>query len=172
MHRALKLFGVSMLALSTLNVAVPVGAVEPLQVMLPGRYTQMMARHSDTPFIVGFWSLDCPPCYRELAFWGEQRREGARMHLVLISTDTAGDAEEIGALLKHYGLQDVETWVFGAPAQQLRFEADRHWQGELPRTYLIDKGRVVDAVSGVIDAAQLRQWQEKMGSEMNSAAAK
>lgn len=144
-------------ALSLLIVSASAWTAEPLRILRSGDYARVLARHGDAPFIVSFWSLDCPPCYRELAFWGEQQRKAALLPLVLISTDNAGDAEEIGALLDENGLQDSERWVFGAPAQQLRFEVDRRWQGELPRTYLIQGGTVVDAVSGVVDAGWFDQ---------------
>lgn len=134
----------------------------PPQPFVAGSYSQLVERQGDKPFVISFWSLDCPPCYRELALWGEQRRNAGAVRLILISTDTLNDATEIEALLAEHGLSDVESWVFAAPAQQLRYEIDRHWRGELPRTYLLERGEVVEAVTGVVDEVRMAAWLEGM----------
>ena len=51
-----------------------------------GSYRAIVEAHRDRPFMLGFWSLDCPPCHRELAELGplargpSGRRAGAGFH--------------------------------------------------------------------------------------------
>lgn len=147
------------LLLSVLFFALSAQAIAAApQPFVPGSYAQLIERQGGQPFVLSFWSLDCPPCYRELMLWGEQLRKGATVQLVLVSTDSPNDAAEIEALLAEHGLSDVESWVFAAPEQQLRYEIDRHWRGELPRTYLLERGEVTDAVTGVVDERRIREW--------------
>ncbi|MBZ0070487.1 MAG: hypothetical protein WCY26_03380 [Thiohalobacteraceae bacterium] len=128
------------------------------QPFVTGSYTQLLETRDDGLFVLSFWSIDCPPCYRELALWGEHQRQEEQLPLVLVSTDTPADAAEIEALLAQYGLESVDSWVFAAPAQRLRYEVDRRWHGELPRTYLVRNGTVVEAVTGIVDAARIQRW--------------
>ena len=150
------------LALALALAGAPAAVASP-RAFVSGSYADLLDQYTDQPFVLSFWSLDCPPCYRELALWGELQGKGTVFPLVLVSTDTPADAAEIDALLARNGLQDVESWVFAAPAQQLRFEIDRRWQGELPRTYLVERGVIVDAATGVIDAVRLQAWTTRFG---------
>lgn len=147
------------IACMALLLNAPVHAAPP-QAFVTGSYAQLLKQQSDKTFVLSFWSLDCPPCNRELALWGAQPKTDV-LALVLVSTDTPADTDEIDALLAQYGVADADSWVFAAPAVNLRYEIDRHWRGELPRTYLIERGKVVDAISGVLDEVRLAQWKRR-----------
>lgn len=133
-------------------------AAAALQPFMAGSYARLLDTYGDRSFVLSFWSIDCPPCYRELALWGEHLRQDSSLPLVLVSTDAPAAAAEIEALISQHGLEAADSWVFTAPAQQLRYEIDRRWHGELPRTYLVRDGAVVEAVTGVVDAARLQRW--------------
>lgn len=137
------------------------GVAAAPQPFVAGSYARLLETHGDRPFVLSFWSVDCPPCYRELALWGEHRRRETDLPLVLVSTDAPSDAAEIEALLARHGLESADSWVFTAPAQQLRYEIDRRWHGELPRTYLVKNGEVVEAVTGVVDEARIARWMQE-----------
>lgn len=140
------------------GLALALCQAEAAQPFVMGSYAQLLTSQGERGFVLNLWSLDCPPCYRELALWGDRKRKGLPVPLVLLSTDTLDDAPEIDTVLADYGLHTVDAWVFAAPAPNLRYEIDRHWLGELPRSYLIKQGVVLEAISGVLDAQQLARW--------------
>jgi len=151
---------VAVMLVATLLPLAPCGAAAP-QPFVAGSYAQLLDTYGDRPFVLSFWSVDCPPCYRELALWGEYLRRDSGLPLVLVSTDAPAAAAEIEALISQHGLESADSWVFTAPAQQLRYEIDRRWHGELPRTYLIRHGEVVEAVTGVVDEARIGRWMQR-----------
>jgi len=137
----------------------PASAEDAVRPFVSGSYAEILAARRDKPFLMVFWSLECPPCYEELAMLGELRREHPRMPMVVVSTDTEGAPDEISAVLAEKGLGAVETWVFadGAP-ERLRFEVDRAWYGELPRSYLYDKYHRRHGASGRLKRALVEAW--------------
>lgn len=149
--------GVAILLLLALLAFNPAGAQE-LKPFVKGSMQRLVDARQGKPFILGFWSLSCPPCRDELAALGELARKYPRLDLVLVSTDMdASDA--VVAVLKQAGLQRADAWVFADEfTDRLRFEADKKWRGELPRTYLYDPAHRVDAYSGKLDPALLEQW--------------
>ncbi len=147
-----------LLMLNTVSVA-----AAPPQLFGVGSYAQLLEQRSEQVFVLSLWSLDCPPCYLELALWGEQQRARGPLPLVLLSTDTPADAAEIEAVLTRHGVANAESWVFAAPAAQLRYEIDREWRGELPRSYLIENGKVLEALTGVLDEPRVNKWLQRAG---------
>jgi len=79
---------------------------------------------------------------------------------VLIAADPLADDEpRISATLKKAGLSAAESWGFADRfAERLRFEIDKSWRGELPRTLLIGKDAAVTTIAGVADLAIVRAW--------------
>jgi len=105
------------------------------------------------------WSLDCPPCYKELAMLAEQTNKNPQLNLVLVSTDTTDDIKEIQQKLSQFGFSHANAWVFENDiAQQLRYEIDPNWYGELPRSYLFDAQHNRQAISGILKPAVLQHW--------------
>jgi thiol-disulfide isomerase/thioredoxin len=110
-------------------------------------------------FILGFWSLNCSHCREELTLLGDMARKHPRLPVVLVSTDSPEDAAAIHAALNEYSLEGRETWVFADPdSERLRYQIDRRWYGELPRTYLYEADGTATAVSGRLDAGRLEDW--------------
>lgn len=124
----------------------------------------MLELRSGKPFVMVFWSLDCAPCYRELAMLGELKKQQPRIELVLVSTDGLAAAEEIQILLKKMGLVDTDSWVFDNHVpERLRFEIDASWYGELPRSYLFSSDHQRQTVSGILTSNQLLSWLKIVG---------
>ena len=122
-------------------------------------WAEMFARRGERAFVVAFWSLECPPCYRELDQWAALKRRLAILDLVLVSVDGPEAAEEIEAVLEERGLGWAEARVFEeGNSLRLRRAVDPAWRGELPRTYFLRGGRVVRAVSGVPDPGFVEGW--------------
>lgn len=128
----------------------------------PGSIERIRAERQGRPFILGLWSLSCPHCPRELKELGKLKKAHPDVDIVLVSTDTPDDAESMGAMVRRHGLSGAEQWVFADPQpQRLRFEIDRRWWGELPRTYFFSADHGVEAVSGVVPAQRLKRWAEE-----------
>lgn len=114
------------------------------------------------PFILALWSLSCIHCAEELALFGKQLRSEPRLPLVLVSTDSPQERAQIAAMLKRHGLARAENWVFAEPmVERLRFEVDRKWRGELPRTYFFDRDHRPLAFSGPAGPEFVSRWIEE-----------
>ena len=150
----------TLLALLLMGSLCAVQAQE-IKPFLPGSLEQIRADRAEQPFVLGFWSLDCAYCPEELAMLAELRQRHPRLDVVLVATDAPQDRAQLAARLGALGLAQTEAWVFAAAApEQLRYEIDRRWYGELPRTYLYDASHAAVARSGVLDRAELEQWIE------------
>ena len=78
---------------------------------------------------------------------------------MLVSTDTPAEREAIHATLARHGLEKVEVWMFADEfAEHLRYAVDRHWAGELPRSYFYAADGARRAVTGRPDAALIERW--------------
>lgn len=116
-------------------------------------------RHQGQSFVLALWSLECPPCYKELAMLAEWQRQHPASKLVLLSTDSDAPPEELTRTLARFDFLQSEQWVFtGSNAQRLRYAIDPLWRGELPRSYLYKANQGRKAVSGVLDKEDLL-WQ-------------
>lgn len=143
------------LAIVAFGMMLAVAAHAESRPFVAGSMAAIREAHADRPYVMALWSMDCPPCHDELAMLGAWRRAHPAARLVLISTDTEQSPD---ALLRKYGLDTVESWVFADEfAERLRYEIDPAWRGELPRSYLID-GRDSLAVSGRLERARLDTW--------------
>ena len=66
-----------------------------LSTFLPGSYETILKRYQGRPFLMVFWSLDCPPCFQELTMLGKLIENYPAFNLVLVSTDSPGDRKEL-----------------------------------------------------------------------------
>lgn len=127
-----------------------------------GSLAKIRAAHAGRPFILGFWSLDCPHCPKELEQLGKLRQLHPKIEVVLVSTDLPGDVSALADFAVRQGLGEAEQWVFaGAQPHKLRFEIDHHWWGELPRTYLFDADHKFEAHSGLVGAEIWKRWLDR-----------
>jgi len=148
-----------MRALMLLLALVSLAAQAQVQPFEAGSLAQIRTAHAGRPFILSFWSLDCAHCPKELLALGELRRRHPRLDVVLVSTDTPAAAALLADFAARQGLAGAEQWVFADPQpQKLRFEIDRRWWGELPRTYFYDAAHRIEAVSGILPAERLARW--------------
>lgn len=136
-----------------------VTATQSVDVFKVGSYAQFLQQRKNHSFMLVLWSLDCPPCYKELAMLAEEIKKRPQLDLVLVSTDTTDDISEIQQKLNRFGLSNINSWVFdNEMAQQLRYEIDPSWYGELPRSYLFDAQHNRQAISGVLRPVVLQHW--------------
>lgn len=125
----------------------------------PGSLAQILVARQNQPFLLVLWSVDCPPCRKELDLLAEAHRKHPGFDLVLVATDGLSSADEVHGILKQHGLKEVESWIFTNPnAQQLRYEIDPKWYGELPRAYFYDATHKRLGISGALKPEYLNVW--------------
>jgi hypothetical protein len=130
-----------------------------LRPFVAGSADQIRQAHAGQAYVLALWSVNCTHCTTELALLGELRRRHPGLPLVLVATDTPEDHAALAATLRRYGLAPAETWVFADPfTERLRFEIDRRWLGELPRSYLVSRDGTAQTVSGRLERARLERW--------------
>lgn len=129
-----------------------------------GDVARLLAERQGRPVAVALWSIDCPHCKGTLRQLAALSKANPRIDLLVISTDNLGERKTITAMLTAAGLGERDTWVFGDEApERLRFEIDRRWGGEMPRTYLHDADRKVTAFSGNVGEGALADWLARNG---------
>jgi hypothetical protein len=119
----------------------------------------IVADHQGKPFILALWSLDCAYCGDDLMLLGKTLARHRTLPIVVVSTDTPAQSNEILSTLKTYRLQNADSWVFADRfTERLRYEIDPQWHGELPRLYLYDAHGKSSALSGKIERSKIEQW--------------
>jgi len=120
---------------------------------------QQLVVDKNPPFLMVMWSLDCPPCIKELSMLGSVYKAHPDLNLVLVSTDSIARADDINQLLKKSGLSSIDSRVFSdASVQHLRYAIDPAWYGELPRSYFHKQDKTRKAISGLLDMNLVVSW--------------
>lgn len=115
--------------------------------------------HAGKPFILALWSIDCPYCMEDLKVLGELVRQHPDIALVTVCTNGRESAAEAAKVLDKAGLPPHERWQFAFPDEdRLRYDVDKSWYGELPRSYFYDTAHRIQALSGRPQAAWLVRW--------------
>jgi len=131
-----------------------------------GSFQEIVASRTGKPFIVSLWSLDCTYCFDDMEIFGRLLKKHQGLDLVLISTDATEQVGEIAKVLQKYPLKQAESWVFADSfAERLRYEIDRQWYGELPRTYFYNAQGHAIALSGRLTQAQIESWIRSTGKK-------
>jgi len=137
----------------------PLAAAAEPRPFVAGSLQEILAERSGKPFILALWSASCTHCPAELKLLGEMARRNPRLDVVLLATDTPEEAPQLHKLAADYGLARHAQWVFAhAQPELLRFQIDRRWYGELPRTYLYDAQHQREGVSGLMSRERLERW--------------
>jgi len=134
-------------------------AAQEIKPFVRGSYQEIVATRKNKPFIVNFWSLSCGYCMVELEMLKKLAKKFPKLDLVLVSTDSPEEKKLVSATLAKYSLGRAEAWVFAdSYTERLRFEVDKKWQGELPRTYFFSPKGEVTAISGKLEQKEVEQW--------------
>lgn len=134
-------------------------AAQELKPFVRGSYQQIVSARQGKPFVVNFWSLSCSYCKVEMAMLKKLVKKYPKLDLVLVATDTPEEEKDISATLAKFSLGKAEAWVFAdSYTERLRFEVDKTWQGELPRTYFYGTKGEVTAISGKLEYQEVEQW--------------
>ena len=123
---------------------------------------QILQQREGQAFVLVLWSIDCPPCIKELAQIQQLREQFSATNLVLVATDDIGYADEVQQLLAAHQLEQMDNWVFANPMpERLRFRIDPSWYGELPRSYFYQASHQRLAHSGRLSNEMLQGWLNK-----------
>lgn len=153
-------FFIRIFLLAFLAAAAPlVSAADVVRPFVTGSLAKIVAERQGQPFVLAFWSVTCAHCPTELKALGEIRKRNPKLDIVLVAADTPDEMPLTAQLANKYGLGKVEQWVFADEMEErLRFEIDRRWHGELPRTHFYDREHRIEVVSGVVPKQQLLAW--------------
>ncbi|MEK7207078.1 MAG: TlpA disulfide reductase family protein [Pseudomonadota bacterium] len=145
-------------SLSLLASGALVAANQP-RPFVSGSQQQILAAHQGKPFILALWSLSCVHCQEELAMFSALLKKHPGLDIIFVSIDSPEQSEALTAALQRHGLGRAESWVFADNfTERLRYEIDRKWHGELPRTYFYGVDHSVEAASGKLDPARIELW--------------
>ncbi len=152
MHRWQHWLGLGMLLLNSAVHA-------DVQAFRSGSLQQILTAHHGKPFILSYWSLSCTHCATEMTTFAQLQQRYPHLPIILVSTDSPEDIPELLQIVAQQGLTNTEQWVFAdSSVEKLRYAIDRHWYGELPRTYLYAANHQVTAISGAIPIEKLEAW--------------
>lgn len=137
----------------------PALAAQEIKPFVRGSYQQIVSARQGKPFILNFWSITCSYCKMELSMLKKLARKYPKLDLVLVSTDMPEEEKLVAEALEKLSLDRAEAWLFAdSYADRLRYEVDKKWQGELPRTYFFGANNEIKAFSGKIGQEEVEQW--------------
>ncbi|MCK9608484.1 MAG: hypothetical protein M0R33_18750 [Methylomonas sp.] len=124
-----------------------------------GSLEKIQSAYAGRPFLLILWSIDCPPCHKELELVGAVKKRHPDLQLVLISTDSAEVSEQVESVLASHRLANADAWIFsGGNDEHLRYVIDPSWFGEMPRSYFYDSKHNRVGVSGALKKEQIETW--------------
>jgi len=134
-------------------------AGQEIKPFVRGSYQQIVSARHGKPFVINFWSLSCGYCKVELSMFKELVRKYPQLDLVVVSTDAYEEMESVSGTLETFSLGKSEAWLFAdSNTDRLRFEIDKRWYGELPRTYFFGADGKTGAFSGKLEQKDVEQW--------------
>jgi len=106
------------------------------------------------------WSVDCPPCFKELAIIQKLKAQHENLAVVIINTDANDEIKaERKEIIEKFELSNFTNFHFvDGKGDQSRFFIDPNWYGELPRSYFIESSGKFHGKSGLVNKSILTQW--------------
>ena len=122
-------------------------------------FSRIKSEFEGKEFLLGLWSVDCPPCLVELDMMGKILDLNPKLPFVLISTDPIDTKEDAIEFLSDFNLHNRESWMFADSfVERLRYSIDPNWYGELPRSYFFDRTHEMNSHSGIMSTELLENW--------------
>ncbi len=157
------------LALTTVANAKPLansGVPLKLQKMLTEKafnkesFAALKKHYKGQRWLLVLWSVDCPPCFKELAMIQSLSTEVANLPIVIVNADDSDDIRlERRNIIKRFELSHLTHLYFvEGQAAKSRYLIDTSWYGELPRSYFIDAAGKFNGKSGLITKQTLNSW--------------
>ncbi len=111
-------------------------------------------------WVMLLWSIDCPPCFKELGLIQQLKQHNPDLPVLLINVDDYEESmEERNQIIAQFELQDMHNLYFDeGEAARSRFAIDPQWGGELPRSYFVDSQGKTFGRSGLVNKSILHKW--------------
>ena len=137
-----------------LAISLHAGATEILK---PNNVEHLLA---DKPRLIVLWSLDCPPCYKELAMLQQLLLNHPKLPINLIATDDDSSRyPEVESMHQQLVGEHLDKWVYAdLLGSQLRYAIDPTWSGVLPRSYFVEADGKRAGHSGVLTPEHVLTW--------------
>jgi thiol-disulfide isomerase/thioredoxin len=152
------IFIFSMLILPAIMLSNTALASSPADLKLfdVGSFEQVVKEKDKKDHLVILWSLDCPPCIKELQKIAVLNQQYPEYQLTLINTDGIEEQTRVETLLKKYTLLTLDNWIFSdTEEEKLRYDIDARWFGDLPRSYFFPIKGKVKRLKGALTSAEL-----------------
>ena len=106
------------------------------------------------------WSVDCPPCFKELAIIQKLKASSANLKVMLVNTDADEESYlERETIVKQFDLQSLANYHFvDGQGDQSRYAIDPQWYGELPRSYFFKASGESIGKSGLVNEVLIKKW--------------
>ena len=146
---------------------VSLGALVPLPnalavelVFTENTIEQLKQEHKGEKWLMVLWSVECPPCLKELSFIAKLLEQNKNLPVVVINTDGDHALDEIRAeIMAQFNLAKLKKYYFSdGQAEVSRFQVDPNWYGELPRSYFINEQGHSIGKSGLLSQVVIKQW--------------
>ena len=110
--------------------------------------------------LIVLWSLDCPPCFKELAMIGVLAKAHSDLPITLLNVDQDIEPQTVlREINSKYGLTSIPHYFIAEDQyEQIKYELDPTWYGELPRSYFVKKEGIWIGKSGLLSKKQLKSW--------------
>lgn len=124
------------------------------------QFTAIEQQNLGKQWLLLLWSLDCPPCFKELAVIAKLKKMRKDLPVVVINTDDDDSMQqERDALIAKYDLQGLTNLHFvDGKAGKNRMAIDKSWYGELPRSYFYQADGKRLGRSGLVAVDKLKMW--------------
>lgn len=121
-----------------------------------GSFEEIVNAKNERDHLVILWSLDCPPCMKELERVSELHQQYPEYQLTLINTDSTDEQKQVKKILQQYNLMQLDHWGFNnTDEEKLRYDIDPRWFGDLPRSYFFPLQGKIKRLRGVLTSAEL-----------------
>ena len=136
------------------------GAESSPQIMTVRKLEQMKKSLQGKRHLLFLRSLDCPPCFKELALIGKMAKGRAEFPVILFNVDLDVDADKVYREINlKYGLSSIPHYFISEDEyERVKYALDSSWYGELPKSYFIKEDGVWVGRSGLITEKTIDSW--------------
>jgi len=123
-------------------------------------YEDIKQKYQGNKWLTLLWSVDCPPCMKELAIVQTLQQQQGELAIVIINVDTYEESgQQRDKILAHFNLASQTNLHFiDGLEDHSRYLIDPQWFGELPRSYFIDEAGTFHGKSGLASKQLLEKW--------------
>ncbi|TPH15186.1 TlpA family protein disulfide reductase [Litorilituus lipolyticus] len=130
------------------------------EIFTKNTFEQVKSKYKGQRWLMLMWSVDCPPCMKELSLIQKLRKAKPDLAVVIVNTDADEESmQEAEKILTQFNVHDLNNYYFAdGEADSSRFMIDPSWYGELPRSYFVEPNATFHGKSGLIAESFLKKW--------------